>query len=111
MNWDQTFESAAYTDQIHRAEHELASHVMAVEKCFGAEQARLSANDWLDECELMDSPPRCSDRNWRVVTVAALARLANRVTVASNRPQTGASTATKPRPIPSSNCSASTVLV
>jgi len=93
MNHDQMFYSATYADQIHLAEHELASFIMAVERCFGAEQARLSASDWLDECELIDSPPRCSDRNWRAVTVAASARLANRVTAASNRPQAGASTA------------------
>lgn len=109
MNPHQTFDSATYADQIHLAQCELASFMIAVEECFGAEQARISADDWLDECELMDSPPRCSDRNWRAVTVAASARLANRVTVASNRTQTGATTAT--RPIPLSNCLASALLV
>lgn len=85
MNHDEPFDCSTYADQIHLAEYELASFIMAVEKCFGPEQARLSADDWLDECELMDNPPRCSDRNWRAVTVAASARLANRVTTASDQ--------------------------
>jgi hypothetical protein len=79
-------DSSSYEDQIHVAERELASFIMAVKECFGPEQARLSVDDWLDECELMDSPPRCFNRNWGAVTVAASAKLANRVTAfAGNR--------------------------
>jgi hypothetical protein len=48
---------------------------------FGSEQARLAAGDWLDESELMDSPPRSTSRDWRAVTVAASARLADRLNV------------------------------
>jgi hypothetical protein len=47
----------------------------------GLEEAELSAGDWLEESELMDSPPRSEDRNWAAVTIAASARLANRVQV------------------------------
>jgi hypothetical protein len=104
-------DSSTYEDQIHVAERELASFIMAVKECCGPEQARLSADDWLDECELMDSPPRCFNRNWRAVTVAASARLANRVIIALDHPATGASTGTKPTSIPSSNCLASKRLV
>ena len=48
----------------------------------GLEQARLSAEDWLDESEQMESPQRATSRDWRAVTVAALARLATRGTSA-----------------------------
>jgi hypothetical protein len=44
-----------------------------------AEQARFSANDWHDESDVLDSPPRSLARDWRSVTIAASARLANRV--------------------------------
>ena len=64
--------------KIHLAERELASFIGAVTELFGPEQAGLCADDWLDESELMDSPPRSTSRDWRAVTVAASARLANR---------------------------------
>ena len=79
MNSDESFDNLTYADQIHMAERELASFLGAVKELFGPEQARLSANDWLDESDLMDSPPRSSSRDWRAVTVAASARLANRL--------------------------------
>ena len=59
-------------------ERELFSFLSAVTQLYSPEHARLSAEDWLNESELMDSPPRSEARNWRAVTVAASARLANR---------------------------------
>ncbi len=47
----------------------------------GPKEARLSASDWLDESERMDSPPRSEMRDWRAVTIAVSARLASRVRV------------------------------
>ena len=111
MSSGETFDNSTYADQMHLAERELASFIDAVRELFGREQAQLSAGDWVDEAALMDSPPRSTSRDWRAVTVAASARLANRVTVARDRRTPAASTDTKPAPIPSSNCFASALLV
>jgi hypothetical protein len=110
MNSDESFDNSTYIDQIHLAERELASFIGAVKELFGPEQALLSAEDWLDESELMDSPPRSTNRDWRAVTVAASARLANRETVARGHRRPATSTDTKVSPILSSNCFASAPL-
>lgn len=73
------FSNLIYEEQTHLAERELSAFICAVTKLYGPKQARFSAEDWLEESELMDSPPRSEDRNWRAVTIAASARLANRV--------------------------------
>jgi hypothetical protein len=85
MNSDESFDHSTCADQIRLAERELASFIGATRESFGPEQALLSAEDWLDECESMDSLPRSACRDWRAVTVAASARLANRLTVAPGR--------------------------
>jgi len=95
MNSDQSFDTSTYADQMHMAERELASFIGAVMELFGPGEARLSAVDWLDESQLMDSPPRATSRDWRAVTVAASARLASRLTVARDRRAVDASTDTK----------------
>ena len=79
------FCSSADADQMHIAERELSAFIRAVTELFGAEEAKLSAEDWLDESELMDSPPLSTSRNWRAVTIAASARLANRLAVRQHR--------------------------
>ena len=75
-----TYSNSTYEDEAHLAERELAAFLGAVKELYGPAQARLSAEDWLDESDLMDSPPRSAGRDWRAVTVAASARLANRLT-------------------------------
>ena len=85
MNHRDSFSDSIYVDQVHQAERELSAFVGAVGQLFGPEQAMVSAEDWLDESELMDSPPRSGSRDWRAITVAASARLANRLNVAHNR--------------------------
>jgi hypothetical protein len=85
MNTEETFNNSIYEDQVHMAERELAAFTGAVKELFGPAQARLAAEDWLDESDLMDSPPRSTIRDWRAVTIAASARLANRLTVAESR--------------------------
>ncbi len=60
------------------AEREFSAFISAVKELLGPEQAQLSAVDWLDELE-MDSQPRSTSRDWRAVTIAASARLANRL--------------------------------
>lgn len=60
------------------AERELNSFFTAVSDLYGAEQAELSADDWLDELMTTEVPPS-STRAWRGITLRASARLAARV--------------------------------
>jgi len=92
-------------DQINLAERELSAFIRAVTELFGPEQARLSAEDWLGESELVDCAPRSTSRDWRAVTVAASVRLANRVTRARDRRTPASSTDAKVLPILSRNSS------
>jgi hypothetical protein len=79
MNEPESFSDLVYDQQTHLAERELYSFIAAVTGTYGPEQAKISAEDWLDEADLMDSPPRSEPRDWRSVTIAASARLASRV--------------------------------
>jgi hypothetical protein len=110
MDSEESFNNSPCADQIRMAGRELASFLGAVKELFGPEQARLSAGDWLDESELMDSRSRSTSRDWRAVTVAASARLANRVTVARDHRAHFASSETKASSILSSNCFATALL-
>jgi hypothetical protein len=82
MDKEESFGNSTCEDQITMAERELSAFIRAVSELFGPEQVRLSTDDWLDELGQMDSPPRATSRDWRAVTVAASARLANRGTPA-----------------------------
>ena len=73
------FADSIYEEQTHLAERELSSFVASVSKMYGPEQAKLSVEDWLNESELIDSPPRSASRNWHAVTISATARLASRI--------------------------------
>ena len=112
MKQTESFSNSSCTDQIHLAERELSAFTTAVAELFGAEQARVSAEDWLDELELMDASPRSTRRDWRAITIAASVRLANRLNVALHRQTSlGMSTcATQVSPMPSSNYFDSTLL-
>jgi hypothetical protein len=57
------------------AEKELSAFIRAVDKLFGAEQARQSALDWIEELERMDWPSGESIPDFRRATVGASARL------------------------------------
>jgi hypothetical protein len=57
------------------AEKELSAFISAVDKLFGADQARQSALDWIEEVELMDWPDGESVPDWRRATLGASARL------------------------------------
>jgi hypothetical protein len=63
-------------DLIVLAEKELSAFIRAVQKLFGAEQARQSALHWIEELERMDWPSGDSIPDWRQATVVASARLA-----------------------------------
>ena len=65
-------------DLLKMAERELAAFVSAVTELFGAEQAKLSAEDWLHELAAINCLP-ASTREWRLISVNVSARLANRV--------------------------------
>ena len=79
MSERDSFSDLIYEQQTHLAERELASYIAAVTELYGPVQARFAAGDWLEEADLMDSPPRSEVRDWRSVTIAASARLASRV--------------------------------
>jgi len=111
MDKEESFGNSTCEDQINMGERELSAFILAVTELFGPEQARLSAEDWLGELALMDSPPRATSRDWRAVTVAASARLVNRGTPARDHRTLAVSTDTKVLPILSSNCFASALLV
>jgi len=107
-----SFDNSVYADEMHVEESELSAFVNAVREMFGSEQARLAAEGWLDESELMDSPPRSTSRDWRAVTIAASARLADRLNIGlQGHPPLAASSDAEVSPIPSSNCAASVLLV
>ena len=111
MSAKESFSNSICAEQARIAGRELSAFIAAVTELFGREQARLSAEDWLDESELMDSPPRSTSRDWRAVTVAASVRLASRLTVTRDRRALAAPTNTKVSPTPSSSCFASALLV
>ncbi len=85
MNSQERFCNSNYTAEMEIAERELSAFIRAVTQLFGPEAAKLSAEDWLDESELMDSLPLATSRTWRAVTIAASARLANRLAVSQHR--------------------------
>ncbi len=111
MNQEESFCNSTLEDQLHMAERELSAFIRAVTELFGPEQAKISTEDWLDESELMDRLLRSTSRDWRAVTVAASARMANRLTATQHHRTLAAATDTKCLPILSSNCFASALLV
>ena len=64
MNSHEQFCNSTYDDQMHIAERELSAFIRAVSQLFGSEEAKLSAEDWLDETESIDGPPLSTSRNW-----------------------------------------------
>ena len=57
MSPREQFCNSTYADQMYVAERELSAFIGAVTQLFGPEEATLSAEDWLDESELVDTPP------------------------------------------------------
>jgi hypothetical protein len=89
VNSEEQLYNSTYANQMPMAERELSAFIRAVTQLFGSEEeAKLSADDWLDESELMDIPPLSTSRDWRTVTVAASARLVNRLAVAQGSHRT-----------------------
>ena len=61
------------------AEPELGAFIRAVTELFGPEQARIAAEDWVDEMELVDTLPGPTRRDLGSVSIAASAQLARRL--------------------------------
>jgi hypothetical protein len=57
MDKEESFCNSTCENQINMAERELSAFIRAVTELFGPEQAKCSTEDWLDELDLMDSPP------------------------------------------------------
>ncbi len=76
----------ADADLMAVAERELGAFIGAVTELFGPEQARLAADDWINELELMDGFPGPTKRHWRSITVAALVQFARRLNIDVDRP-------------------------
>ena len=60
------------------AEQELAAYLTAVKELFGAKEAELAGEYWLQELGLTKALP-VGDREWRMVTINAERRLATRL--------------------------------
>jgi hypothetical protein len=65
------------------AERELSAFFAAVETLFGPEQAKLSAEEWLDAAEQVLGPNEPNSRDCRGLTIIAASRLAHRLAAAS----------------------------
>lgn len=63
------------------ARGEFLTFTRVVTELFGPEQAKQSAEDWLNELTKRDCMPGANTCEWRLVTVAAMARLTIRMTV------------------------------
>ncbi len=61
------------------AERGIGAFISAVTELHGSEQAKLSAEDWIDELLLVDDLSITALCDWRAVTIAASARLASRL--------------------------------
>ena len=97
--------SMAGADMMVIAEPGLGAIIGAVMELFGPEQARIAAEGWVDELELVDTLPGPTRRDRGSVTIAASAQLARRLNtdVDPATPRV-ASIDTKVLSIPSSNC-------
>ncbi len=85
MKQSESFSGSFQADQSRFAGRELASFIAAVTESFGPELAKLSAEDWLNELELMDTPSLFTSQYWRNITIKASTRLVSRVSDRSER--------------------------
>jgi len=105
VNKQEPFQSPAYSELVRKTERELGAFISAVTELYGAEQARLSAIDWLDQLEFPNNLPGSTSHDWRLVTVRATARLVKRLRVEPPLPNIAAPQAhTNVSAIPSSDC-------
>ena len=67
------------SDILPTAARELAAFACAVRQQYGDQEARHAIEDWMTELELSDWPNGSSTLDCRRVTIAAAARLAQRI--------------------------------
>ncbi len=77
MNQKSPFYSPICSKLMTMAERELTSFINAVTELYGVEQAKVSAEVWLGELESTHGLPGFTNQDWRAVTIAASARVAN----------------------------------
>jgi len=65
---------------MNLAQRELGAFMIAVTQAYGSEEGELAADDWLNELAATDELPHLTTPDWRRITIAAAARLANRLT-------------------------------
>src|SRR5258708_37178029 len=68
-NTRESFSTYICKEQTLMAEREFSAFISAVKELLGPDQAQLSALDWLDELELIDSQPGSTNRHWREGTL------------------------------------------
>lgn len=81
MNKQEYFQSPACSKLVRKAERELGAFISVVAELYGADQARLSAIDWLYQFESINNLPGSTSHDWRLVTVLATVRLVKRLGV------------------------------
>jgi hypothetical protein len=81
-----TNSNSGCAELITMAERELSAFFSAVTQLFGAEQAELSAEDWLHELVEIDGLPT-SSREWRLITARVSTRLPGGVNASSTSSQ------------------------
>ena len=64
---------------MNMAQRELSAFMIAVTEAYGSEEGKLAADDWLNELVARDELPDLTIRDWRRITIAAAAQLANRL--------------------------------
>lgn len=71
---------AQFTSEIlPAAARELAAFARAVTELFGSEPARWAVDDWVEELELSDWAAASAAMGFRQITIAAAARLTQRI--------------------------------
>ena len=70
------------SNQLTMANRELSAFLNSVTQLFGSEQAKLSAEDWLQELRQIEGLP-ASAHEWRLITTKVSTRLASRVRASS----------------------------
>jgi hypothetical protein len=73
VNARELFRYPTYADQTHMAKLELCAFICAAMDLFGPDDAKLAAQDWLNELLLVDSQPRQAE-------IGGRSRLANSLT-------------------------------
>ena len=77
-----TNDCIGFSDRLlPRAEKELGAFARAVNNLFGSAHVGQSIEDWVDEFESIDWLAGGAIPDWRQVTIAAAARLANRIEI------------------------------